>query len=56
MANRTGSDGLVFGGRMFTASEMAVICEVAASCGGLSRKNWPTRSASCWAGGASMVR
>lgn len=38
MANRTGSDGLLFGGRMFTASEIAVICEVAASCGGLSRK------------------
>jgi predicted Zn-dependent protease with MMP-like domain len=38
MANPAESDGLVFGGRMFAASEIAVIGEVVASCRGLSRK------------------
>ena len=38
VANPTESDGLVFGGRIFTASEIAVIGEVVASCRGLSRK------------------
>lgn len=38
MANRADNNGLVFGGRKFTASEIALICEVVATCGGLSRK------------------
>ena len=38
MANPEDSNGMCCSGRMFTASEIAVICEVAASCGGLSRK------------------
>jgi hypothetical protein len=39
VANLADSSGEFYcGGRMFTASEIAVICEVAASCSGLSRK------------------
>lgn len=38
VTNLAGNDGFLCGGRMFTASEVGVICEVAASCGGSSRK------------------
>lgn len=38
MANLADSTGLLCGGRMFTAAEIALICEVVAGCGGLSRK------------------
>ena len=38
VTNLAGNDGFHCVGRIFTASEIAVICEVVASCGGLSRK------------------
>ncbi len=38
MANLEDSHEFRCGGRVFTASEIAVMCEVAACCGGLSRK------------------
>lgn len=38
MANPADSNGFRCGGRMFAASEIALICEVVATCGGLSRK------------------
>lgn len=38
MAKLADNDGLVCGGRMFTASEIALTCEVAATCRGVSRK------------------
>ena len=38
MANLADSDDFRCGGRMFTASEIALICEVVATCRGLSRK------------------
>lgn len=38
MANPEDTNGLRCGGRAFTASEIALICEVVDSCGGLSRK------------------
>src|SRR6516162_4005022 len=38
MANPGDSSGFGCGGRMFAASEIALICEVVATCGGLSRK------------------
>jgi uncharacterized protein DUF4338 len=38
VANLADSDGFRCGGRMFAASEIALICEVAATCRGLSRK------------------
>ena len=38
MANPGDSSGFRCGGRMFAASEIALICEVVATCGGLSRK------------------
>ena len=38
MANPGDSSGFRCGGRMFAASEIALICEVVATCRGLSRK------------------
>lgn len=38
MANPEDNSGLRCGGRTFTVSEIALICEVVGSCGGLSRK------------------
>jgi len=38
VANLADSDDLRCGGRMFTASEIALICEVVATCRGVSRK------------------
>ena len=38
MANLADNHELVCGGRLFTAPEIAVVCEVATSCRGLSRK------------------
>jgi hypothetical protein len=38
VAKLADNDGLVCGGRMFTASEIALVCEVAATCRGVSRK------------------
>lgn len=38
MSSLTDSHGLLCGGRQFTASEIAVVCEVVTTCRGLSRK------------------
>ena len=38
MANPGDSTGFRCGGRMFAASEIALICEVVATCRGLSRR------------------